>query len=283
LYLCILVTVELPGVKSLAEVTRQELTTGEGETTVLHVLVPGRYRAAVALPARISGPVAGARPVTKFNKRAGRITYTLPVDDPQMRPAVAWRRLEGETNPLTHTELTNGPRSPVSALLGPELGSELNGIFAMIDGEKIDINSDGDKTFSASAAEGLERLYDFSCAHPTVDVQTLLSTRSSGAFQRFVNEGLTEVEAARAAHPAAAAAAAAGGGGGMGRGGPRVRAAAGRVARAALEVAGYDRSAAAAAANKRRQMDAAKYEWEMRDNNDEERHRLMHEELETMD
>jgi hypothetical protein len=62
-----------------------------------------------------------------------------------------------------------------------------------------------------------------------------------------------------------------------------VRAAAGRVARAALEVAGYDRSAAAAAANKRRQMDAAKYEWEMRDNNDEERHRLMHEELETMD
>jgi hypothetical protein len=45
--------------------------------TVLHVRVPGKYRAAVQLPARISGPDCPA----KFNKRAGRIVFTLAVSE----------------------------------------------------------------------------------------------------------------------------------------------------------------------------------------------------------
>ena len=79
--------------------------------------------------------------------------------------------------------------TPVSA----ELKSELAGIFKMI-GEK------------ATTAEGLERLYDFSQAHPMVDTQSHLA-RTSGAFQNYIKKGLSKVEAARAAHRAAAGAA----------------------------------------------------------------------------
>jgi cytoskeleton-associated protein 5 len=58
--------------------------------------------------------------------------------------------------------------TPVSA----DLKSELASIFKKI-GEK------------ASTARGLEELYDFSRAHPDVDIQPHLS-RTSGAFQMYI-------------------------------------------------------------------------------------------------
>ena len=84
-------------------------------------------------------------------------------------------------------EMTDAPApTPVSA----DLKSRLAGIFKKI-GEK------------ATTARGLEELYDFSTAHPTVDIQPHLA-RTSGAFQNYIKRGLGKVEAARAAQAASA-------------------------------------------------------------------------------
>ena len=99
------VTVDIPGVKSATEVEAElsttEITTktaaaaaavggggsvksdggvkgaGTREVTVLHVRVPGRYRADVTLPVRTTGPDCPG----KLNRRTGKIVFTLPVNE----------------------------------------------------------------------------------------------------------------------------------------------------------------------------------------------------------
>jgi cytoskeleton-associated protein 5 len=83
-------------------------------------------------------------------------------------------------HPATPTDVVMRPPTPVSA----ELKSELAGVFKMI----------GEKT---STIQGLERLFDFSRAHPGVDIQPHLA-RTSVAFQNYIKKGLSKVEVARA-------------------------------------------------------------------------------------
>lgn len=74
------VTVNIPGVTNAAEV-EAELSEGglvrnARVQTTLHVRVPGQYRADIPLPSGTSL----ACPPGKFNRRAGKITFTLPVE-----------------------------------------------------------------------------------------------------------------------------------------------------------------------------------------------------------
>jgi hypothetical protein len=46
--------------------------------TTLHVRVPGRYRADVALPAAVDANAVDGVPA-RLNRARGRITFTLPV------------------------------------------------------------------------------------------------------------------------------------------------------------------------------------------------------------
>ena len=71
----IVVEVELPGVASAKEVDA-EFTDPSPVRSVLHVRVPGKYKADIRLPAKIDGDKAlGA----SFSSRKQRITFTLPV------------------------------------------------------------------------------------------------------------------------------------------------------------------------------------------------------------
>ena len=71
----IVVEVELPGVGSAREV-EAEFTDPEPLRSVLHIRVPGKYKADVRLPAKIDGD----KPMgASFNSRRQRITFTLPV------------------------------------------------------------------------------------------------------------------------------------------------------------------------------------------------------------
>jgi hypothetical protein len=69
------VEVELPGVGSAREV-EAEFTDPTPLRSVLHIRVPGKYKADVRLPAKIDGDKSlGA----SFSSRRQRITFTLPV------------------------------------------------------------------------------------------------------------------------------------------------------------------------------------------------------------
>lgn len=71
----IVVEVELPGVGSAREV-EAEFTDPTPLRSVLHIRVPGKYKADVRLPAKIDGDKSlGA----SFSSRRQRITFTLPV------------------------------------------------------------------------------------------------------------------------------------------------------------------------------------------------------------
>jgi len=71
----IVVEVELPGVGSAREV-EAEFTDPTPLRSMLHIRVPGKYKADVRLPAKIDGDkLMGA----SFNSRRQRITFTLPV------------------------------------------------------------------------------------------------------------------------------------------------------------------------------------------------------------
>ena len=71
----IVVEVELPGVGSAREV-EAEFTDPTPLRSMLHIRVPGKYKADVRLPAKIDGD----KPMeASFNSRRQRITFTLPV------------------------------------------------------------------------------------------------------------------------------------------------------------------------------------------------------------
>lgn len=127
------------------------------------------------LLAKPSPPWAASRQRTSPPAAAATDTTT---------PAAAGRWPAGggdvEMHPATPTDVVMRPPTPVSA----ELKSELAGVFKMI----------GEKT---STIQGLERLFDFSRAHPGVDIQPHLA-RTSVAFQNYIKKGLSKVEVARA-------------------------------------------------------------------------------------
>lgn len=135
-------------------------------------------------PAKTSPPWAAprAQQVTSPGREAG-VTTT-----PQRGASVAPDGIQTRDVTVTPDNAEAKPATPVSA----ELKTELAGIFKMI-GEK------------ATTADGLERLYDFSNAHPSVDIQPHLA-RTSSAFQNYIKRGLAKVGAARAAQGEAGAA-----------------------------------------------------------------------------